>query len=46
MFLSLNDIKDEVVKLKAIADFKSGIMKGVNGRPTFFINDTRYNGSW
>ena len=27
-------------------DFESGIMSGVNGTPTFFINGFRYDGSW
>ena len=26
-------------------DFRSGVRSGVNGTPTFFINDTRYDGS-
>lgn len=28
------------------ANFASGIRSGVNGTPTFFINGTRYDGSW
>jgi protein-disulfide isomerase len=27
-------------------DFSSGLRSGVNGTPTFFINGTRYDGSW
>jgi protein-disulfide isomerase len=27
-------------------DFGSGVRSGVNGTPTFFINGTRYDGSW
>ena len=27
-------------------DFRSGVRSGVNGTPTFFINGTRYDGSW
>jgi protein-disulfide isomerase len=27
-------------------DFLSGVRSGVNGTPTFYINDIRYNGSW
>jgi len=27
------------------ADFNSGVRSGVNGTPTFFINDVRYDGS-
>jgi protein-disulfide isomerase len=28
------------------ADFESGIVSGVSGTPTFFINGLRYDGSW
>ena len=27
-------------------DFLSGVRSGVNGTPTFYINDIRYNYSW
>src|SRR3989442_15460272 len=27
-------------------DFMSGVRRGVNGTPTFFINGARYDGSW
>jgi formate-nitrite transporter family protein len=27
-------------------DFRSGVRSGVNGTPTFFINERRYDGSW
>jgi protein-disulfide isomerase len=27
-------------------DFRSGVTSGVNGTPTFFINDARYDGDW
>jgi protein-disulfide isomerase len=27
-------------------DFRSGVKSGVNGTPTFFVNGTRYDGSW
>jgi protein-disulfide isomerase len=27
-------------------DFRSGVKSGVNGTPTFFMNGTRYDGSW
>jgi protein-disulfide isomerase len=27
-------------------DFKSGVLSGVNGTPTFFINGTRFDGEW
>jgi protein-disulfide isomerase len=28
------------------ADFEGGIRSGSNGTPTFFVNGTRYDGSW
>lgn len=28
------------------ADFSGGVRSGVNGTPTFFLNGTRYDGSW
>ncbi len=31
---------------KVRGDFRSGVRSGVNGTPTFFINGTRYDGSW
>ena len=27
-------------------DFLSGVRSGVNGTPTFYIDNIRYNGSW
>jgi len=27
-------------------DFRSGVMSGVNGTPTFYINGTRHDGAW
>jgi protein-disulfide isomerase len=27
-------------------DFRSGVRSGVNGTPTFFVNGSRYDGSW
>lgn len=31
---------------KVEADFESGIRSGVNGTPSFFINNEKYNGVW
>jgi protein-disulfide isomerase len=31
---------------KVRSDFKSGVLSGVNGTPAFYINGTRYDGSW
>ena len=39
-------MKNEALKVKVESDFESGIRSGVNGTPTFFINDARYDGSW
>jgi protein-disulfide isomerase len=27
-------------------DFRSGVVSGVNGTPTFFVNGARYDGAW
>jgi predicted DsbA family dithiol-disulfide isomerase len=40
-----NDVLEEELSDKVYADFESGIESGVNGTPTFFINNIRYNGS-
>ena len=31
---------------KVRRDFRGGVRSGVNGTPTFFINGTRFDGSW
>jgi len=31
---------------KVDTDFESGVISGVNGTPSFFINGEKYNGSW
>ncbi|RPD42269.1 DsbA family protein [Chitinophaga barathri] len=38
------DINDPALEEKVEADFESGVRSGVNGTPTFFINEIRYNG--
>jgi len=40
-----NDIKQGAVNKHIQEDRQSGILSGVNGTPTFFINGTRYDGS-
>jgi protein-disulfide isomerase len=40
------DSQDEHILRKVEDDFESGIMSGVNGTPTFFVNGVRYNGNW
>jgi protein-disulfide isomerase len=37
-------IAQKVYEPKIQGDFKGGVRSGVNGTPTFFINDHRYNG--
>ncbi len=39
------DINDPALEKKVEEDFESGVRSGVNGTPTFFINEIRYNGS-
>jgi protein-disulfide isomerase len=39
-------IKERAFETKIKKDFLSGVRSGVNGTPTFFINDYRYNGSF
>jgi protein-disulfide isomerase len=40
------DIQDPTLFDKVEADFESGIVSGVNGTPSFFINGVKYNGSY
>jgi protein-disulfide isomerase len=39
------DLSGEKYAKKIRADFRGGVRSGVNGTPTFFINDVRYNGA-
>lgn len=41
-----NDCQDRKIIEKVQKDFESGILSGVNGTPTFFINGIRHNGSF
>lgn len=41
-----HELTDKAVRVKVETDMESGIRSGVNGTPTFFINGTRYDGSW
>ena len=38
------DLSGERYARKVRDDFRGGVRSGVNGTPTFFINDVRYNG--
>jgi protein-disulfide isomerase len=40
------DMENHVHVPKIREDFLSGIQSGVNGTPSFYINGTRYDGSW
>lgn len=41
-----SDLVRHVHLAKVRSDFKSGVMSGVNGTPTFYINGLRHDGSW
>ena len=40
------DLQDSKYTKRVREDFRSGVKSGVNGTPTFFINGSRYEGSW
>src|SRR5258706_14242727 len=42
----VHDMTSTAVQQHVQEDFMSGIRSGVNGTPTFFINGTRYDGSY
>jgi protein-disulfide isomerase len=48
--LSVSDLeqalRDETFAAKIRADFLSGVKSGVNGTPSFYINNIRHNGSF
>ncbi|OJW51483.1 MAG: disulfide bond formation protein DsbA [Alphaproteobacteria bacterium 41-28] len=41
-----NTLENKTFEKKIRNDFNGGVRSGVNGTPTFFINDLRYNGSF
>jgi protein-disulfide isomerase len=41
-----DELRTGVHMWKVRSDFMSGARSGVNGTPTFFINDARFDGSW
>ena len=41
-----DDIKNHIHASRIREDFLSGIQSGVNGTPSFYINEIRYDGSW
>ena len=46
--LDISQFKDDIQKAeleeKVDSDFESGVMSGVNGTPSFFVNETKFNG--
>jgi len=40
------ELAEGVHRERVREDFMSGVRSGVNGTPTFFINNVRYDGSW
>jgi len=40
------DLSGERFAKKVRADFRGGVRSGVNGTPTFFINELRWDGDW
>jgi protein-disulfide isomerase len=40
-----NDLRNQTHSSRIEEDFLSGVRSGVNGTPTFFINEIRYDGS-
>jgi protein-disulfide isomerase len=40
------ELKEGTYAKRVRNDFRNGMRSGVNGTPTFFINDQRYDGSW
>jgi protein-disulfide isomerase len=40
------DLADESLAAKVEADFESGVRSGVNGTPSFYINDVKYTGDY
>jgi len=41
-----NDLGDPALAEKVESDFESGILSGVNGTPSFYINNEKYNGPY
>ena len=40
----IDALTDEKYAARILDDFRSGVHSGVNGTPTFFVNDLRYDG--
>jgi protein-disulfide isomerase len=42
----VQDVQSEAIGQRVQEDFMSGVRSGVNGTPTFFLNGSRFDGSW
>jgi protein-disulfide isomerase len=42
----VRELEEGMHRERVREDFMSGVRSGVNGTPTFFINDYRHDGSW
>jgi predicted DsbA family dithiol-disulfide isomerase len=42
----VRELEGHVYHARVREDFMSGVRSGVNGTPAFFINASRYDGSW
>jgi protein-disulfide isomerase len=40
------ELEEDVYSTRVHEDFRSGILSGVNGTPTFFVNGVRHDGRW
>ena len=40
------DLRDGTYRARVRDDFRSGVLSGVNGTPTFFVNGVRHDGAW
>jgi protein-disulfide isomerase len=39
-------LQDRAIAERVQSDFMGGVRSGVNGTPTFFINESRFEGDW
>jgi predicted DsbA family dithiol-disulfide isomerase len=39
-----SDMQDEALQDRVDGDFESGMLSGVNGTPTFFVNGQKFDG--
>ena len=42
----IKELEEGIYADRVREDFRSGVRSGVNGTPTFYINDERYDGPW